>query len=227
MIASFLCFNRPDLAQSMIEQLQGLSVAVLDNGSEPPLAEQLHKGFEDEAFRIWRCSPNRQFSGGWNYFMFVMRNVDYVLMANDDITGISPAIVRNLVDALEADETLAAVSPVVPESPWRGTHSLRRGMRDLPFIDWLAPMMRVSAWNDVGGFDEQFAGYGADLDLCARLVQKGWKLAVNGDVVVHHPTPGATRISTGTSEAFTGHGWHDRLVAKWGKPSHVLAEQGP
>ncbi len=57
-------------------------------------------------------------------------------------------------------------------------------------IDWVpgaAMALRAAAWRAVGPFDEAFRLYAQDLDLCLRLRDAGWRVAViAGARVVHH-----------------------------------------
>lgn len=45
-------------------------------------------------------------------------------------------------------------------------------------VDWVAGthmVVRRSAWDEVGGFDESFFMYLEDVDLCWRMKQRGWR----------------------------------------------------
>lgn len=56
-------------------------------------------------------------------------------------------------------------------------------------VDWTAGMFmffRAEAFKQIGGFDENFFLYYEDVDVCARLWQAGWKVAVNPTVSVIH-----------------------------------------
>jgi GT2 family glycosyltransferase len=47
--------------------------------------------------------------------------------------------------------------------------------------------LRRRAWEEMGGFDEEFRFYGQDLDLCLRLRDAGWKIELLPDFrVLHH-----------------------------------------
>ena len=66
-----------------------------------------------------------------------------------------------------------------------------------------APLVRRSAFEEVGGFDEGYFLYGEDLDLSRRLRRAGWRL-------VALPVPWAEHVS-GASSA----GWWERELVWW------------
>lgn len=75
-------------------------------------------------------------------------------------------------------------------NPW----SRRYLMSDRPLdrdqrVDWISGscmMLRRSAFDQIGGFDESFFMYAEDVDLCRRLRDAGWAtLYVPGARVVH------------------------------------------
>lgn len=82
-------------------------------------------------------------------------------------------------------------------------------------VDWVtgaALALRRRAWEEAGGFDEQFRFYGQDLDLCLRLRDAGWKVElVPGLRVLHHH--GATIGSRSHLELL----WTDLL--RWARKS--------
>ena len=64
-----------------------------------------------------------------------------------------------------------------------------RRPRGLTPIDWVAGtclLVRREAWEQVGGFDEGYILYCADVDLCRRLRRRGWGVALAGSVRVTH-----------------------------------------
>lgn len=56
-------------------------------------------------------------------------------------------------------------------------------------VDWVSGscfLVRRSAWEEVGGFDEAYFMYAEDVDLCWRLHRAGWSVAYEpGATVVH------------------------------------------
>lgn len=60
-----------------------------------------------------------------------------------------------------------------------------------------AVLVRRSALEAVGGFDESYFLYGEDLDLCSRLRAAGWKLLAVPEVWASHTSGGSARS-----------GWH-------------------
>ena len=58
-----------------------------------------------------------------------------------------------------------------------------------------AMLIRRSALEQVGGFDETFGLYGEELDLCTRLRNTGWKVLATPELEVMH----VGGVSTGRS----------------------------
>lgn len=54
----------------------------------------------------------------------------------------------------------------------------RRRVRAAEFLQGAALLLRREAFEAVGGFDESFFMYGEDADLCARLRDAGWEVAL-------------------------------------------------
>ena len=55
--------------------------------------------------------------------------------------------------------------------------------------DWVsgaAMLVRKSAYEQIGGFDERIFMYMEDVDLCRRLREKGWAIAYEPQAVVQH-----------------------------------------
>lgn len=55
--------------------------------------------------------------------------------------------------------------------------------------DWVsgaAMLVRRSAYEQIGGFDEQIFMYMEDVDLCRRLRENGWEVGYEPDAVVEH-----------------------------------------
>jgi GT2 family glycosyltransferase len=64
---------------------------------------------------------------------------------------------------------------------------LQRRSRQVPSMCGACFMIRREAFDQVGGFDENFELYFEDSDLCLRCKKAGWKIDfVSGSRVVHH-----------------------------------------
>ena len=162
--------DTPDLIEAMRRQLP--AVGVVDNGSLTPVPG------------AWlQLKDNRYFSGGWNAAMRELGwqwGVEWAWMLNSDVCGASPAMLADLLR--EAERTGAMVaSPRI--EPCRHRQMQVTETIETPWIDWVGPLVNVRWFNEVGGFDEQLPGWGADIDLCYRAAGK--KL-VAGRLVLGH-----------------------------------------
>jgi GT2 family glycosyltransferase/glycosyltransferase involved in cell wall biosynthesis len=71
-------------------------------------------------------------------------------------------------------------------------------------VDWVSGacmLVRRSAFDSVGGFDEGYWMYWEDADLCRRLDDEGWGVQYEPAAVVHHAT-GASGTNARTIRAF-------------------------
>jgi N-acetylglucosaminyl-diphospho-decaprenol L-rhamnosyltransferase len=65
----------------------------------------------------------------------------------------------------------------------------------VPWVVGACMVLRRSAFDGVGGFDERFLLYFEDTDLCVRLRKQGWEVLLDPEVVVAHRHRAASRKS--------------------------------
>jgi len=79
-----------------------------------------------------------------------------------------------------------------------------------------APLIRRSAFESIGGFDDSYFLYGEDLDLCRRLRAGGWHLMTLPSPWAQH-REGASSSTTATRERVWW-GGTIRFAAQWWSP---------
>lgn len=57
---------------------------------------------------------------------------------------------------------------------------------DLTWISGNALFIRRTLWEELGGFDANLPDYGNEIELCARVVEKGYRLAWVRNCYIHH-----------------------------------------
>lgn len=188
-IIAAMTYNQPQLIQSLANALHPY-LLVIDNGSNPPIEAPSRTPHS-----VIRIPENRYFAGGWNYVMPFL-DVDWVMMLNDDVTGITMDMIDDLINSAE-EHSYAAISPAF-NSPHSHMQVQGLGLHTVPSIDWVATLIRKDAWNEVEGFNaDAFPGYGSDLDIAYRLKLLGYRLAVDDRHLVYH-IGGAAAIAGGT-----------------------------
>ena len=78
---------------------------------------------------------------------------------------------------------------------YRQTNWDRSTEREVDWVSGAAMLIRRSALEQVGAFDEAFWLYGEELDLCTRLREAGWKVLATPELEVLHQGG----VSTGRS----------------------------
>jgi len=93
-----------------------------------------------------------------------------------------PGTAQALMDAF--DESTAAVHPqFASDHP----HIAKpNGVVEVPFVEWTAPMLRISALEQVGLLDEAMPYVGMDLDWSHRANLAGWNLRATNRAQVQH-----------------------------------------
>lgn len=135
------------------------------------------------------------------------RGAEVVCFLDDDAVAPPDWYARHLAlhRGGHAGDRLAAVgggvSNLHPDSAVaRMTQSVVfRPLRDDPgpvrFIPTLNASFKVTALDEVGGFDEGFPGAaGEDVDLCWRLVKQGWVIHYEPGLTVLHDHPTSWRV---------------------------------
>ncbi len=93
----------------------------------------------------------------------------------------------------------AFLGPFVPGNrftcPYRQTSWDRSIEREVDWVSGAAMLIRRTAFEQVGAFDEAFGLYGEELDLCTRLRIAGWKVLTTPELEVLH----VGGVSTGRS----------------------------
>jgi GT2 family glycosyltransferase len=193
-------------------------LVVVDNGSPEGETRALCAAFAN--VRLIERARNEGFGSAANAGVAATTG-RWVLLLNPDAWPMDDAVER-LVRFAEEEPRLGAAGPLLFDAegrPQRSTirppvsalalaswaafprtvsrlYGLWRGGRQTPhegeFLQASALLLRREAFEEVGGFDEQFFMYGEDADLCARLRDAGWGVAVCGEARFVHVGGGST-----------------------------------
>jgi GT2 family glycosyltransferase len=169
MIAT-LIYNTPELVQSLKAQIQ--SIFIIDAGSTPRI-EGSHIRYEENRFWV----------GNWDRFLR-STNEEWVWMLNSDITDATIDKYNELVNYAIATNSFM-ITPSF-NSPHQLFYSKTNTIREVSWIDMAAPLINVKKYKQLGGFDLAFKGYFADIDLCYRAKQEGFKMYCDDTIQVNH-----------------------------------------
>jgi N-acetylglucosaminyl-diphospho-decaprenol L-rhamnosyltransferase len=178
--------------ESLLATTTSAEILIVDNASKDESVDSV-QGFRNRVSFI-RNSVNRGFAGAVNQ-AFEATSASYVLILNPDIR-VMPGAVQALEDFMENHPHAGAVGGYVNEKylPRRfptvgallsenlGFPPARQtipGSEASPVDQPAAAalMVRRDAYDEIGGFDEQFyPAWYEDVDFCRRLKQKGWDI---------------------------------------------------
>ncbi|MGH7721339.1 MAG: glycosyltransferase family 2 protein, partial [Candidatus Dormibacteria bacterium] len=205
-------------------------VIVLANGTPAPALAGLEHG---ENIVLISSPVNHGFAGGCNLAVRCARGERLVFL-NDDVT-VREGWLEGLHGVLDRDaDTAVAGSRVILSGGrlqeagsvlWRdgSTSGIGRGHdpqarrysapRIVDYVSFCSAMVRRSAWEEAGGFDERyFPAYYEDLDLCLTLNSLGWKVMYEPASVVEHDEGGSAARHL---RDFLSRRNQARFVAKW------------
>lgn len=176
-------YQREDLTRNVLNQLRDQprnNIIVVDDGSDTP--------FEEPGIEVLRWPANLGYVKSVNKAMKHKRLQAYTaaFMLNNDVQGLSFAMLNKLANTLITVPKLAAVSPAVRPTPHQSMKPGAGTPRYERHIDWVAPLVNITAWKEVQGFDENLKGYGVDIQFCFAARELEWSFMVVPDLVVDH-----------------------------------------
>ncbi len=193
-------------------ELNGVQqIVVVENGTPgSTLAALTGRGV-----RVVEPGLNLGYGRGVNRGVASVKGHELVLVSNPDVV-VHHGAVEAMVTAMDAQPRVAIVGPqirrpdtsvypshrVFPNFWLAGLHALLapiwpsnpatrryRSRHDDGSVDWVSGacfMVRRSAFEEVGGFDERYFMFAEDMTLCWDVRQRGWSVAAVDDAVVTH-----------------------------------------
>jgi GT2 family glycosyltransferase len=188
-------------AQSVVPR----RILVVDNGSRVPVEGRV------QGVEVLRTDENLGFAGGAN-LAFQRSTAPAIALINNDVI-LDPDWLARVEAALERDEKLGAVQTILRRPDGRvdgagieigdGTFRQIGNGFDLgtPLgVAWgvsaTATLYRRAALGE-RMFDERFFAYYEDVELSARLRERGWRLSVLPDVAATHRGSGSAGVLLG------------------------------
>jgi len=207
-------FRTPDLTSAAVASVlsddPSAEVVVVDNESGDGSSDRLRGEWPNGAIEVIDAGANLGFGQGVNLGSRGA-TVDALLVLNSD-ARVRRGAIAAMTTALQDDPTLGLVAPHVvhPDNtqqvdafgafPTLANMLLRtnRAPSDADSPDWVSGvgfLVRRSAFEAVGGFDEGFWMYFEDIDLCRRLRGAGWSIRRVREATIEH-LKGASRVTS-------------------------------
>jgi len=199
-------FVEESVRSLLAQDLPGLEVLVVDNGSRDGSPDEIERSFPDRV-RVLRSPRNLGFGAGNNLGIREARGRHVILLNNDAVAA--PSFARELVAAAEADDSVGMVAAKVLEyarrdvldtvghllypdglNRGRGRLETDRGQYDecrtTLFPSGAAALYTRRMLDDIGLFDESFFLYGDDAELGLRGRVAGWSCALAPRAIAYH-----------------------------------------
>jgi len=217
-----LCWNSTQYLKECLNALvdqsfRDFEVLLLDNGSDQPLPTDLKESFPATHLTVMQSDKNLGFAGG-NNFAAKHAKGDYIVLLNADAFP-EPDWLENINRAclnhpgyFFASRLIKANDPTILDGEWNVYHASGLAWRrnHAKSVSQAYPHQKHvfsacaaasiyprSAYEAVGGFDEDFFSYMEDLDLDFRLQLSGYPCLYLPDAIVRHVGAGSTHSRSG------------------------------
>jgi len=195
-------------------------VIVADNASTDETTDFLRAEYQE--VQLVELTENLGFGAGNNRGV-AAGTAPFVVLINNDV-DVAPDFLELIVQPLRADERVGAVAALTTRPGTgvvdqfgvqldAGLCAYARGTGQEPDRLDVGPLAapcgaavayRRTAYEQVGGFDEQLFAYSEDLDLGLRLLEAGWRFA---------EAPSARGMHLGGATAGVGSPWQRKLAS--------------
>lgn len=205
---AILTWRGYDVTHACLDGLRSLAgwpapTVVVDNDSGTGEGERLAREFGHPVEAVTR-NINDGVPGGYNAGLSwaAGRGVSHVLLLNNDVRIVDPAMLKHLLEAAGPD--VAAVGPIVRDRDGSifsagGQLDMRRGRWDhrkrplrseAPYeVEWLdgpALLVSIDAARAIGGLAPEYFMYAEELDWCVRARRAGYRCVVQPATSIIH-----------------------------------------
>ncbi len=193
-------------------EVEGVEVIVADNNSDDGSVEYIKENFPD--VKLILLDKNYGFAGGYNKALHQI-DAEYFLLLNSDVAP-GENWLPPLIEMMDSDPETAACAPKIrsykepemfeyagaaggfidkygfPFCRGRIFDVLEKdeGQYDEPIpVFWgsgAALMIRSEIYNGYGGLDEDFFAHMEEIDLCWRILNRGYRIMSVTQSVVYH-----------------------------------------
>lgn len=182
-------YNSAEIIGSALRNLETAPhVVIVDNASGDATGDIVRKSRPGVDIRE---NPRNMGLGTAVNQCFAKAGTEYALQLNPDAT-LSNTDLERLLATADANPNAGIVAPLLVDAegnyeltvmgPQEWTHVPAEALPDGPFCTWFSIgavwLVRLSAWREVGGFDESIFLYTEDADVCQRLTQSGHRIIV-------------------------------------------------
>jgi GT2 family glycosyltransferase len=188
-----------DCLRSILACDKNVDTWLVDNGSavdRSPEAQAVHPGL-----RILRWDDNYGWADGYNRALkvAVSEGYEFAYLLNNDCK-VAPGFLSAVLEVMQRDTQLATVGSFIAyENPagflkFDGEYHLP-GVRRVDFphaikevhtANGAGMLVRLSAMEKDGYFDERFFCYGEEEEWCWRMRMRGWAIALSEKSIVMH-----------------------------------------
>lgn len=179
-------------------------IIVVDNDSSDGSARMLESEFGDR-IKIIKNKINQGFGPANNQGAQIAQG-EYLFFLNSD-TFVKNNILKPLKDVLDSDNKIGIISPkLISEDGQEQERAygefpnllsvilekfekppiIKKDLFETDWVSGAALITRKDIFEKIGGFDEDFFMYFEDIDLCKRVKDAGFKIAVYPGVSVTH-----------------------------------------
>jgi GT2 family glycosyltransferase len=195
------------------------NLLVVDNGSSDESVSCIRSRFP--GVELLEAGSNLGFAGGCNIGIrhALARGAEYIWLINND-TKADPHALTEMVETAQSDPKIGVVGSVLydMEEPqriqywgggrvnlWLGRSWVFTGRIEnhrLQYLSGASMLLRRDALEEVGLLDERFFMYWEDSDICLRMREAGWKLAVAPKSKIWHKQCASTGRKTSQLDLF-------------------------
>lgn len=187
--------NRPASLRACLDSLALVSevdpeVLVFDDGSDPPVAEQIADRASGASVRVLSDPSRHGYIAGRNLLVSAAQG-ELVLLLDDDARLLTSGAIMRGINVLRSDPRIGAVGFAQGEAdgrPWPAAMqpSGATSAAIVPSFIGFAHLLRRDLFLQTGGYREQLGCYGEEKDFCLRLLHRGWLTVYLPDAIVAH-----------------------------------------